>query len=205
MSRVVDYRKAPVATPKNTFRQDLLRGIRWGTILLLVMLFGITAYRVLYSGQAMASPVRAAEERVPVPAVQVAVPMEVGDAVPKPIEAPVVARPRQAAPGKTVNVVAEPPQRLHAPAFAPLPVIPAPKAQPVVPASNAFVAAPLPEAASPPAPAVNIAVPAAVPPAPAAAPAEENTKQGSRATRAVRSVGRLFRFGRKDDSKDEKK
>ncbi len=193
-------------TPKarsSALRQDLLRGIRWGTILLLVMLLGITAYRVLSSSPAAASQPRVAEELTAAPDVAPAAAIQVGDGVLKGPDAPLAPELPKArkASAKPALVPVEPPQRLHAPSFAPLPAVAAPKPQ-----SNAFVPAPLPEPAPAVGPAVlDLPIAGAVPvPAPAATPAPvDNSKQSNRAVRAVRSVGRFFRLGRKDDNAKE--
>ena len=186
----------------SAFRQDLLRGVRWGTILLLVMLLVIAAYRVLNSSQAVASQPIATEELAPPPQVAPATPILVGNAELKGPDAPPApekSKARKVAANAAVPVP-EPPQRLHAPSFAPLPVAAAPK-----PASNSFLAEPLPEGSPAPVPAVDLPAPSPVlAPAPTAAPVD-NSKQGNRATRAVRSVGRLFRLGRKDEPEPSKK
>lgn len=203
MEETPHYRRGPEkpAAP-SAFRQDLLRGIRWGTILLLVMLLGVTAYRVLSSNPAAASQAKAVEELAPAPEVAPAAAIQVGDAVLKGPDAPAAPEPQKArrSAAKPAPVAAEPPQRLQAPKFAPLPVAAVPKAQ-----SNGFVAAPLPEPTPAPQPNVDIPASAAVPvPAPAVeAAAADNSKQGNRAVRAVRSVGRFFRLGRKDDAAKE--
>jgi hypothetical protein len=185
----------------SAFRQDLLRGIRWGAILLISMLLSITAYRVLSSSPATASQPKPTEELTPAPvAVEPAPgPIQVGDAVLKNAEVPAEpqkptkAKARQV-PLKATAPTLEPPPRLSSPRFEPVPVAP------MKPIGNAFVAAPLPDPA--PAPVVDTAVPATAPTAPP--PASDNGKQSNRAVRAVRSVGRLFRLGRKDEAKDSK-
>jgi len=190
--------KAPNKSQPSALRQDLLRGIRWGTILLIVMLLSIAAYRVLSSSPAAASPV--AEELAPTPEVapKTDAAIQVGDAVLKGPDAPaapkpeVTVKPRRTAAKATPKVIEEP-ERLHAPSFTPQPVAAAPKP---TAKGNAFIAEPLPTPAEAPAPAV------AEMPSPSApsklAPPPDDSKQGNRAVRAVRSVGRIFRLGRKD-------
>ena len=195
--------------PPSAFRKDLLRGIRWGTILLLVMLLSITAYRMLSSGQAVASQPKTAEELAPAVDIAPAAAIQVGDAVLKtgpdapPAPALVPQQPRNVrkTAAKAAPTLPEPLQHLQSPRFAPLPVVAGSK-----PVAATFVAEPLPEPAPTTAANVSIPISAAVPaPAPSAAPAAaDNLKQSNRAVRAVRSVGRLFRLGRKDEaSKDE--
>jgi hypothetical protein len=203
--------ETPKAQP-SAFRQDLLRGVRWGTILLIAMLLGITAYRVLSSSPAVASQPKVAEELAPAPEVTPAsnTAIQVGDAVLKGPDAPVAPEAPARAPkvrqsaAKTPPKLIEPPERLYAPRF------PSSSVAPPRPTQNAFVAGPLPEPAPAPAPApvVELSVPTTMPAAAAGTTPEavDNTKQGNRAVRAVRSVGRIFRFGRKDsESTDSKK
>ncbi len=189
------------------FRQDLLRGIRWGTILLIAMLLTIAAYRVLSSTPATASETQPAETEAVAPApvaetdglIQVAAPVaKVAEPVLKGPDAPLapeLVKVRKAPPVRTAPQVVEAPQHLQAPHFAPLP-----NTTPKVSANaNSFVAAPVPEADTP-FPGVELPSPRT----PAMAPppdAKDDTKQGNRAVRAVRSVGRIFRLGRKDDTK----
>ncbi len=195
--------KAPSA-----FRQDLLRGIRWGAILLIAMLLSIAAYRVLSSSPAVASQPKPAEELTPAPVAVEPAPaatgaIQVGEAVlkatdvPDPPQTPAKTKTRQI-PLKATAPTLEPPARLSSPRFEPVPVAP------MKPIANAFVAAPLPDPAPATAPTVDSPAPTAVPaaPPPSAESAADNSKQGNRAVRAVRSVGRIFRFGRKDETKD---
>jgi hypothetical protein len=188
------------------FRQDLLRGIRWGTILLIAMLLSIAGYRVLSSSPATASTPKSAEAVAPAVEVEPDAAIKVADQERKEVqpaakivnswevpEAPVKdVRPARKAPMRTAPQIVEAPQRLHAPAFARLP-----GASPVAKA-NGFAAEPLPAAVDAPAPDIELPTPKnpmlAPPPG-----ATDNGKQGNRATRAVRSVGRLFRFGKKDN------
>lgn len=188
----------PKAQP-SAFRQDLLRGIRWGAILLIAMLLGITAYRVLSSSPAVAKPALS-EDLAPVPdagpamdtAIKVGVPVLKGPDAPP---APELPRPRKTA-TKSIAPVIEP-EHLQAPHFAPLPVA-APAPQP------AFAAEPLPEPSPALAPALTVPDAVLVPAPQATAAPADNAKQGNRAVRAVRSVGRLLHIGRKDpESKDE--
>ena len=191
------------------FRQDLLRGIRWGTILLIAMLLSIAAYRVLSSSPATASEPKSAEIAVPAvdvePATETAI--KVVEAEPKSashagetaadFEVPAVpaknARVVRKAPAQATNQFVEPPQRLQAPAFTPQPAItPAAKSN-----ANAFLAEPTPVAVDAPAPSVEI--PSSKNPALAPPPATDKSKDGNRATRAVRSVGRFFRLGKKEN------
>ncbi len=195
------------------FRQDLLRGIRWGTILLIAMLLSIAAYRVLSSSPATASEPKEAQAIAPSPepAAPSDAPLKVVDAEPKPAPktvsdgaevptAPVKsARVAKASTKTTVVQVPEPPARLHAPAFAPLPAAsPAAKA-PAAPTTTAFVAEPAPVAVDTPATGVEIPSPKNPTLAPPPGADVDKSKDGNRATRAVRSVGRLFRFGKKDN------
>ncbi|MEO5923572.1 MAG: hypothetical protein ABIR70_07075 [Bryobacteraceae bacterium] len=188
--------KLETKKPKpSEFRQDLLRGIRWGTILLIAMLLTIAAYRVLSSAPATAREteveVKATEEVTPIEA-----PIQVAEPVLKGPDAPAVPEPvrvRKPAPVKTAPQVIEEPQHLQAPYFAPLPNT-APKASSH---ANSFVAGPLPEVTE--APAQTVELPSPRTPVMAPPPdADNNSKQGNRAVRAVRSVGRIFRLGRKD-------
>jgi hypothetical protein len=196
------------------FRQDLLRGIRWGTILLIAMLLTIAGYRVLSSTPATASEpkqgvdIAAVPEAAPAEASPDAT-IEVGTAAPKqevlltgpdaPAAPPLVKARKPvvtAAVTATHPQVVEPPTRIRAPRFNSAnssPVLPA------VASGRATVVTPFAE----PLPAVDTPAPAVDLPNPRnpelAPPPTDNSKQGNRATRAVRSVGRLFRIGKKEN------
>jgi hypothetical protein len=199
------------------FRQDLLRGIRWGTILLIVMLLSIAAYRVLSSSPATASQPKPSQEAAAVPDAAPDTVIKVGDAIPKQ-EAPVqkgaalkgpdappapqkqTRPPVRTAPQVTAPQVIEEPERLHAPRFTAAnssPANPIAVATPGKPPAVSNFTEPVPVAAETPAPSLEL--PNARRPELAPPPAADNGKQGNRATRAVRSVGRLFRFGKKDN------
>jgi len=190
----------------NAVRQDLLRGVRWGAILLIAALLSIAAYRVFSSSPAAASQVVSDTDSdqdltpaEPPVVVQSDTAIQVGPTVlkgPDVPAAPDLTVRRKAAP-KAAAVAGMPPERIPGPArFGPAPTpVPAvtPKASP-----NAFAAEALPEAVvSPP---VALGSPGMDVPGPGAEPklSPPPDDKGNRATRIVRSVGRIFRFGRKD-------
>jgi hypothetical protein len=188
---------------KNAVRQDLLRGVRWGAILLIVMLLGIAAYRVIGSGRAVASiqpsqPESDEEFAVPEIAVKPDAALKVGDPVLKGPDAPPPPR-ASPAPTRRQNATTAPQARTLTPSperissrFAPTPVA-TPKPKP-----DAFASTVLPEAdASATARDIEGTGPATVP---ALNDPASDSKQGNRATRIARSVGRIFRIGRKDAS-----
>lgn len=178
-------------------RDDLLRGIRWGVILLLAALLGIAAFRALNSAPAAA--------RDPVPAVEPApasapLAIEVGDSAeaPDPAASGVILVAPSAPPRKPVPArPAEPPRSPAVPLAAPepSPVAAAPAPRPV-PAPDLSTEA-LPDSAEvQPAARMDLAPSA---PAVALTPPPEDTKaKGNAAGRLVRSVGRVFGLGRKE-------
>ena len=182
----------------NAVRQDLLRGVRWGAILLIAALLSIATYRVFSSSPAVASQTASEAEAVeelapaePPVVVQAEPALKVGPTVLKGPDVPpapeVTVRRKLAA--KTAAVVVMPPERIPGPArFGPSPT-------PSKSSSNSFVGEALPDAsATPPASGVEMPGPGT---ATSLAPPPEDSK-GNRATRMVRSVGRIFRLGRKE-------
>lgn len=177
-----------------------MRGVRWGTILVLALLLSVAAYRMLVSSPATASQA--------VPA-----------AVAKPEAAPAIAEP--AAPA--IEVKGEPVVRPVAIRKSPNSEVP--PAPPVgrtstraersftPPTSNSFA----PVAAPSPTPATRaVVVDAALPDATGVGISAELPKSGQdaqfapppeekpgRTGKIVRSVGRIFRIGRKDESGKE--
>jgi hypothetical protein len=189
--------KVDTKTAASALRQDLLRGIRWGTILLIAMLLSIAAYRVLSSSPAVAHDPAVAEELVP--AVDAIVTPDsvitVGEAEVKPSQTPSVpAAPRPRSTVKAPARVIAPPTRFSAPRFEPAPVAAPP------PMANAFVPDPMTEVSVSPAPVVGAPSTSTILTSEStlAPPPPDDSKQGNVAVRAVRSVGRIFRFGRKD-------
>ncbi len=176
------------ANSKAPVREDVLRGIRWGMILLIAMLMAIAGYRMFGTTPATAAPkIEVTPAAVPPPVV-VTPAIEAGegtasDAVPA------------ASPGiKGPDVPPAPPPRRrtapvetddHAKAFIP-PSVTTPRA-----AMKQDLTQTLPDA-----PSIDVkADPVAV------AGPQVTTKQedkGSRAGKLARSVGRVFGFGRKD-------
>jgi hypothetical protein len=191
----------PSAKPKTSaFRRDLVRGLRWGMALLLVMLLSIAAYRVLSSSPAVASQAGSREsEEQDIPKANA---ITVGEATAKQADAASAPRVVRRAPVERSTAPAVAPR--VAPRVAPqvehiqsrFPAVLTPKP------ANAFVAEPLPV--------VVVPAPDLVTPGAGAAPSlnpppTDNGKQANRATRAVRSVGRIFGIGRKKPEEDESK
>lgn len=173
---------------KAPLREDVLRGIRWGMILLISVLMGIAGYRMFGT-----SPVTAAPKLVSTPATApepdvdpLLPPIEAGEGTPSG-EAPAI---------KGADVPAAPPARRRPAAPAPPPesrtkaFIPPSVTTPRTAMKQDLVEN-LPEVQ-----AIDIQpVPVASPKATVAAKPEE---KGTRAGKLARSVGRVFGFGRKD-------
>jgi cytoskeletal protein RodZ len=172
----------------NPVRQDLIRGLRWGAILLLVVLLTVAGFRFFGSTPAAArepSPVSPSQSEpkaaIPEAVIEVAPSAPIVKTEPESVKEP-APRPRRAS--KTVP-------KAEKPAGPKAPVAVAPVARPVE-----TVDAKLPDVSLAPAP-VNLAVPAASTPP----PPEEEPGIGSRTRGVVRSVGRFLRLGRKNDEK----
>lgn len=180
---------------------------------MIAALLSIAVYRVISSSPATASPVPEPAAVVnPSGPVAEAAPAPIQIESPKPVELVQPAAPQPAAPqpAATDKNAPQPARRVK-------PVKDDGNSVPPPPAAKNFVASPdpkpAPKAAAAPVVATDLpdvheapTAPSvvAVPASPSLAPPPDDEK-GSRAGRVVRSVGRLFRFGRKDDGKEDAK
>jgi hypothetical protein len=184
-------------------RKDVIRGLRWGTIVLLAGLLALTGYRIFGNNPAEAAPAEAPSEAGAEPAAELVPPVrqiEIGAAEPE----------TTAAPAQTLLPQSRPPLPRQPPRQ--------PKAvrQPTRPQATTR---PVPafRATSPAEPVILKGLDSVPDPPPAHAgvsaqqPSQQLTpppaqKSGTRAGRIARSVGRVFRLGRKrEDTQDDGK
>jgi hypothetical protein len=166
-------------------REDVLRGLRWGMILLIAMLIAIAGYRMFGTTPATAAPkIEVAPAPVPTapePAIQA------GEGAPSEAARPISGPDVPAAPPPKRRQAAPIEPDDHAKAFIP----------PAVTTPRTAVKQDLTESL-PDVPSIDVKAEPVASPTP-----QVETKQqekGSRAGKLARSVGRVFGFGRKDAS-----
>jgi hypothetical protein len=168
----------------NPVRQDLIRGLRLGAILLIAALLVIAGYRMWGGSPAAAREPEPPSVPVAPPAPEPVAPQEAAIEISAPPPA-VVEEPRKWVP-KTQSPKTPKPEKFVAPKR----VVPtAPVLRPVE-----VTAVAVPEVSAAP-PSVNLTAPATVTPP----PPEEGPGIGSKTRGVVRSVGRIFGIGRKND------
>ena len=180
-----------------SLQANVVRGVRMAAILFVIALLLIAAYRIFQWTPANAEPSTAAVP--PEPAPEVVLPAEGPVEVPPPPLDPrstPKSAPPKAASKKAAQSTPPPPPLTPLQPIAPsLPAPPQPRLIVVVPEAGP----PSSTAAGPPANTVPVAVAPAVPPQPpvASKAGSDDKAVPNPATRAIRSVGRVFGIGRK--------